>query len=56
MSEAEIDSLLIGQEDENGSINYEGKSCSTSKEQIPWILHRSVLITLSLKHLYSYLN
>uniref|UniRef100_A0A4W5L2F9 Myosin, light polypeptide 3, skeletal muscle n=1 Tax=Hucho hucho TaxID=62062 RepID=A0A4W5L2F9_9TELE len=41
MSEAEIDSLLIGQEDENGSINYEGKSCSTSKEQIPWILHRS---------------
>ncbi|CAB1327618.1 unnamed protein product, partial [Coregonus sp. 'balchen'] len=37
------------QEDENGSINYEGKSFSTSKEQISWILHRSSFV----KHVLS---
>lgn len=31
MSEAEIDALMAGQEDENGCVNYEGKPLLTHK-------------------------
>lgn len=37
MTETEIDALMAGQEDENGSVHYEGKSSLPSKATSCWL-------------------
>lgn len=55
MSEPEIEALMAGQEDENGSVHYEGKYQLPSEFQVlnPSSLRQIFLFAAFVKHIMS---